>query len=71
MRTLQEERAGTGKLALRMDEREKGALMSAACQLDVHEYDDAALGKFAEGERVYYGGASQTFARTKSVVIST
>ena len=48
VRTLQEERAGTGKLALPMDEREKGALMSAACQLDVHEYDDDALGKFAD-----------------------
>jgi len=48
VRTLQEERAGTGKLALRMDEREKSALMRAACQLDVHEYDDAALGKFAD-----------------------
>ncbi len=48
VRTLQEERAGTGRLALRMDEREKRALMRAACQLDVHEYDDAALGKFAD-----------------------
>ena len=48
VRTLQEERAGTGRLALRMDEREKRALMRAACQLDVHEYDDDALGKFAD-----------------------